>query len=188
MGNKRFITTYTGLHVDPLQPEISDFRIEDIAHALSYICRGNGHTKTFLSVGQHCIWCAREAAARGLSPRLILLALLHDAGECYLSDVPSPLKQDMARYREVENHLMDILDTAFLSAPPDEEEKKTIKEIDKAFLWFDMKNLLEPIEGGEPKVHIRPDYTWRPFIEVEKEYLEIYHQYSLKVDKEPAFT
>ena len=38
-----YITTYTGLHMIPSEPKPEDFRIEDIAHALSLICRGNGH-------------------------------------------------------------------------------------------------------------------------------------------------
>ncbi len=184
MAEKRVITTYTGLHVDPLHPNAPDFKIEDIAHALSMICRGNGHVKTFLSVGQHCIWCAREAEARGLSPRLILLALLHDAGECYLSDVPSPLKQDMPSYRKVEAHLMDVLDTALLGAPPTEEEKRQVKAIDKDFLWYDMRTLLEPIPGEKPALHITPDYTFRPFIEVEKEYLTIFRDWYPRMKKE----
>ncbi len=62
-----------------------------IAHALSLICRGNGHVKTFWSVGQHCINCAKEAWARGLSNRMAPACHLHDAGECYLSDIPRPL-------------------------------------------------------------------------------------------------
>ena len=67
-----FITTYTGQHFEPTNPDPELIRIEDIAHALSMICRGNGHVKTFWSVGQHCICCAREAAARGLSKRMVL--------------------------------------------------------------------------------------------------------------------
>lgn len=58
-----FITTYTGQHFEPTNPDPELIRIEDIAHALSMLCRGNGHVKTFWSVGQHCICCAREAAA-----------------------------------------------------------------------------------------------------------------------------
>lgn len=83
-----YITTYTGQHFEPTNPDPELIRIEDIAHALSMICRGNGHVKTFWSVGQHCICCAREAAARGLSNRMVLACLLHDASECYMSDVP----------------------------------------------------------------------------------------------------
>ncbi len=41
------ITTYTGRHFDPVCPESGEIDIRDIAHALSLICRGNGHVKTF---------------------------------------------------------------------------------------------------------------------------------------------
>lgn len=59
-----YITTYGGTHFFPTEPDGKDFHISDVAHALSLICRGNGHVKTFFSVGQHCINCALEAEAR----------------------------------------------------------------------------------------------------------------------------
>ena len=72
MGNQAdCITTHSGIHMNPLDPKPEDFRIEDIAHALPLICRGNGHVKTFFSVGQHCINCAREADALSLPDRII---------------------------------------------------------------------------------------------------------------------
>ena len=42
------ITTYTGRHIDPVNPDPDMICIEDIAHALSLICRGNGHVQTSL--------------------------------------------------------------------------------------------------------------------------------------------
>lgn len=36
----------------------------------------------------------------GYADRLVLAALLHDASECYMSDVPRPLKQNMKQYKE----------------------------------------------------------------------------------------
>ena len=54
------ITTYTEKHIDPVSLDSRMIDIADIAHALSLICRGNGHVKTFWSVGQHCIACAKE--------------------------------------------------------------------------------------------------------------------------------
>ena len=88
MGNQAdCITTHSGIHMNPLDPKPEDFRIEDIAHALPLICRGNGHVKTFFSVGQHCINCAREAEALSLPDRMILACLLHDASECYMSEL-----------------------------------------------------------------------------------------------------
>lgn len=73
------ITTYSGKHFDITKPDPAAICIEDIAHALSLICRGNGHVKTFYSVGQHCLQCAKEAQARQLPSHLVLAALLHDA-------------------------------------------------------------------------------------------------------------
>ena len=68
MGN--YITTYTRKHFDPINPDAELICIEDIAHALPMICRGNGHVSSFWSVGEHCILCAKEAAAKGYSNRL----------------------------------------------------------------------------------------------------------------------
>ena len=103
------ITTYTRKHFDPVHPDPGLLCVEDFAHALPMICRGNGHVTTFWSVGEHCICCAKEAAARGYSRRLVLACLLHDASECYMSDVPRPLKQEMPRYREIEDHLLSVI-------------------------------------------------------------------------------
>lgn len=58
------ITTYTRKHFDPVHPDPGLLCVEDFAHALPMICRGNGHVTTFWSVGEHCICCAKEAAAR----------------------------------------------------------------------------------------------------------------------------
>ena len=72
------IKTYTGVMFDPVHPEAERIDILDIAHALSMLCRANGHFRSFYSVGQHCINCAREAKARGYSERVQLACLLHD--------------------------------------------------------------------------------------------------------------
>lgn len=172
------ITTYTGRHFDPLHPEEALICIEDIAHALSLICRGNGHVKSFFSVGQHCILCAREAAARSYSSRLSLAALLHDASECYMSDVPRPFKQTMQEYICQEETLLSMVYTRYLGTDLTAEEQKQIKEIDDDLLWYDMTKLLDEPQGGEaPELHFELDYTVQPFEEVEREYLEIFKKY-----------
>lgn len=61
------MNTWTGRQFDPLHMQPSDVSLEDIAHALSLLCRGGGHLDRFYSVGQHCINCAGEARARGWS-------------------------------------------------------------------------------------------------------------------------
>ena len=176
------ITTYSGLHFEPLNPNPEKIRIEDIAHALSMICRGNGHVKTFWSVGEHCICCAREAAARGLSDRMVLTCLLHDASECYMSDVPSPFKKELPEYQEHEDRLLKIIYEKFLGSDLTEEEQKQLKEIDNALLWYDLEKLLgEKQSEKAPELHINLDYTVRSFKEVEDEYLAVYEEYSGEV-------
>ena len=164
MGN--YITTYTRKHFDPINPDAELICIEDIAHALPMICRGNGHVSSFWSVGEH------------YSNRLVLAALLHDASECYMSDVPRPLKQNMKKYKEYENHLLDVIYTKFLGFTLNIDEEKLIKEIDNALLWYDLKYLLdEESEEKQPKLHVKVDYTVRSFSEVEKEYLGLFEKY-----------
>ena len=80
MGYK-YIRTYTGRKFYPMDPQPDAIDIKDIAHALSLVCRGNGHVNRFFSVAQHCINCAMEAEARGCSQRVILACLIHDASE-----------------------------------------------------------------------------------------------------------
>ena len=170
-----YITTYTGVRFEPTDPTPEGIRIEDISHALSLICRGNGHVKTFWSVGEHCICCAKEAAARGLPRRIVLACLLHDAGECYMSDIPRPFKRVLPEYREREDALLDMIYAKYLGSSLSGEEQRRLKEIDDAMLWYDLANLLdERPDGAAPDIHIGIDYTVRPFADVEREYLSLF--------------
>ena len=169
------ITTYSGKFFDITHPDPVSICIEDIAHALSLICRGNGHVMTFYSVGQHCLQCANEVMARQLPSRLVLAALLHDATECYMSDVPRPMKQLMPIYRQTEAKLLAIIYEKFLGQPLTEGEIRLLKGIDDDFLWYDLTCLLHDQPQGEPpQVHCIPDYRPRPFADVEAEYLQCY--------------
>ena len=176
-----YITTYTGKHFEPLNPDPAAIDIQDIAHALSLICRGNGHVHTFWSVGEHCICCAKEAEARGLSEKMILACLLHDASECYMSDVPRPFKKSLPAYGEQEDKLLSLIYEKFLGTDLTGEDQKQLKEIDNAMLWYDLKELLgEPKKSEKPEIHINLNYTVRSFEDVEEEYLSIYEKYIQK--------
>lgn len=167
------ITTYSGHEFDPIKPDIECLDIRDIAHALSMTCRGNGHVKQFYSVGQHCLMCAKEAAARGYSNRVVLGCLLHDASEAYMSDVPRPFKEMLPEYVQLEEKLIDLVYTRFLGSTLTEEEKELVRKVDDDVLYFDMLELFGVVWGDYvPVLEIEPDYTFIPFQEVEKEYLK----------------
>lgn len=178
-----YITTYTGEHFYPLEPEEGKIKIEDIAHALSLLCRGNGHVSHFFSVGQHCIHCALEAEARGYGNFIALACLLHDAGEAYLSDVPRPFKKSLPSYQKLEDRFLSIIYKKFLGRDLKEEEKELVKEIDDDMLYFDLSVLLnEPQNRKEPEMMSCFSYEFVSFQEVENRYLELYYEFFPKTE------
>lgn len=82
-----WITTYTGKKFHYLNPSLDEIDIRDIAHALAMKCRFGGHCKQFYSVAEHSIRVMKLVPGR-----LRLSALLHDATEAYMPDVPRPIK------------------------------------------------------------------------------------------------
>ena len=60
--------------------------------------------------------------------------------------------------------------------------QEILKDIDNAMLWYDLTYLLhekQPIP--KPQVYDEPDYTVRPFTDVEEEYLQIYQTFIQKL-------
>lgn len=108
------IYTYTGRMVDPLALTVADVCIDDIARALSMICRYNGHVRRFYSVAEHSILVAAEAAYMAdADEELLLQALLHDAAEAYMCDLASPLKAIMPGYKTAELVAQQVIYNAF---------------------------------------------------------------------------
>ena len=101
------IRTRSGQYVNVLELDPDTIRIEDIAHALSMVPRFGGHLPVFYSVGQHCLGVLntvmdmpQPAGTTSEELRLIRLqALLHDASEAYIGDMPSPIKQHLPDFK-----------------------------------------------------------------------------------------
>ena len=153
-----YITTVTGIHFYPLNPNPKDIDIEDIAHALSLICRANGHFRHFYSVAQHCIACAVEAIERGYSPEVILGCLLHDASEAYLCDVTRPVKKHIPQYLQAEEKLQEVIWKRFIGRELTDAEKKLIFEIDDDILSMEF-HLLMPEDLNEDYRKLQGSYT-----------------------------
>ena len=171
------IMTYTKKMFDPLRPNTDLIDITDIAHALSLLCRANGHFPTFYSVCQHCINCAREAQARGYTRRVQLACLLHDASEAYLSDVTRPVKAELPRYKEIEAPLQDAIWLKWLGTPLTEEENRQVFEIDDAILLHEFLELMDSkIADTIPELQSQPQFGFTGFDTCKEEFLSLFGQ------------
>lgn len=169
-----YITTYTGQHFYPLEPEYDKIKIEDIAHSLSMLCRANGHYRYFYSVADHAIDCAAEARERRMGNYMIMLCLLHDAAEAYISDIPRPVKRDLNGIYDIEERLADIIYVKFAGRKPTESEFDAMREIDDSMLYHEFKaNMGEELKYGE--IVSKRSFKSRNPEESEKEFLDIFN-------------
>lgn len=100
MKNGAWMQTYSGEPFYPLEPNLDHIDIVDIAHALSMLCRYNGHCKRFYSVAEHSVLISHTVDTENA-----LWALLHDAAEAYIGDMVRPLKHEMPEFMAAEDNL-----------------------------------------------------------------------------------
>jgi hypothetical protein len=96
-----WIQVHSGGQAYPMDLRPSEVEITDIAHSLAMQCRYTGHCLRFYSVAEHSVLMARHFIKTGMA-EYALPALLHDATEAYLTDVPRPVKPFLQGYREAE--------------------------------------------------------------------------------------
>lgn len=142
-----WIETFMGVKFFPLDPRPEEVILQDIAHALSHICRFTGHCSVFYSVAQHSLAIMKELKKLNYSPWLQLIGLLHDASEAYLCDVPRPLKPFLPGYKEWEDRLMGVIWQAFRIEHPGPLERKLIKACDSRMLASEGNILMNNIDG-----------------------------------------
>ena len=179
------IMTRSKIMIDPLRPRAELVVIEDIAHSLSMLCRANGHFRSFYSVGRHSLNCAKEAKARGLSQRLQLACLLHDASEAYLSDVTRPVKAELPQYKLIEEPLQELIWNKWLEKPLTPEENAQVFQIDDDILIHEFLELMgEQIGEKIPKLYAQPEFAFLGFEQTKQEFLRLFCQLTGHKDKE----
>jgi uncharacterized protein len=87
-----YLQTVSGRWVNPFDPDPDQLDAGDIARALANLCRFGGHCRAFYSVAQHSVIVSRLVEQRGGDAEDAFAALMHDATEAYLGDMPHPLK------------------------------------------------------------------------------------------------
>lgn len=131
-----WIQTFTGRRFAPQAVAPDDFDINDVAHALSLLCRFNGHCRAFYSVAEHSV---RVSAI--CPPEAALWGLLHDLGEAYLGDLPRPLKPLFPAFERLEEQLLRVAGQAFglgWPIPP------SVRRADDVLLATEARDLMAP--------------------------------------------
>lgn len=133
--NSPWMQSYLGGRLYPSDPRPEDFEILDIAHSLAHQCRWGGHCSRFYSVAQHSVLVSEQ-----VPKELALQALMHDAAESVLVDMPRPAKVSLSGYAGMESKIMDCLSRRFGFAWPPHEK---VVEADEALLATEAAQLLE---------------------------------------------
>jgi uncharacterized protein len=132
----QWMQSFTGRQVYPLDMRVEDIDIRDIAHSLSMQCRYNGHSTRFYSVAEHSVlvcWAAPKEHK--------LAALMHDASEAYLCDLPRPVKNCVTGYKEAEAQVEAVIAERYGFSYPHPAE---VKELDNRILLDERDQIMAP--------------------------------------------
>lgn len=135
-----WILTNSGKRFDLIDPQPDMIDLCDIAHALANECRFAGHSRYFYSVAQHSVLASRIVPAEHAFE-----ALLHDATEAYLKDIPRPLKHLLPDYRAIEQRVNSAIRARFgLPAT----QSAPVSDADITLLATERRDLM-PNDDGE---------------------------------------
>jgi hypothetical protein len=152
--NGCWIETYTGQFVNPLKLQPDDIDIKDIAHALSLMCRFNGHCSKFYSVAEHSIRVS--GILKGIDNQLT--GLLHDATEAYMADIARPVKWALPQVREIEG----IISRAITEKFDLKGDWRSVKNADNILLATEARDLMFT-QGKEWYLPVKPlEYRIEP--------------------------
>lgn len=136
---------------DLAKPKEADVHIEDIAHSLSIEPRFGGHLPIPWSVAQHSVLVAYIANCNHLPRQHYGAALLHDAHEAYIKDLPTPLKNLLGPvYRNIASGIQACIHRALGIPELDAESVRSIKRADALALEIEQ----QAIERGDMVVRL----------------------------------
>ncbi len=125
----------SGAWFDFLDPESSNFRIEDVAAGLSKLCRYAGQCDAFYSVAEHSLLVS------DILPQHAFAALMHDAAEAFLGDITRPLKQLLPEFKRIEARVERVIFERFGVPTP---MPKEVKQADLRVLAAEQMQLMPP--------------------------------------------
>lgn len=135
-----FIVTASGGRFSFADIMDNEVKIEDVASALSKMCRFGGHCPEFYSVAQHSVIVSHLVPhAHALS------ALLHDATEAYVQDVVRPVKRQLPEYSLLESKVAELINATFDVWT----EHPSVKVADNQALYAEAMNFFGSVEGWQ---------------------------------------
>jgi len=159
-------TGVTGKKFSLTEPKPKDVHIEDIAGALAKINRFAGNTAFPYSVAQHSVgvlllveedlgWRLAGAAGK----QIALMALLHDAAEAYIGDIPKPVKVCIPELEKLEMRILQCVYSKLvrgwdmLTSNEEKKAMRIIKRADDAMLAMEAERMLlrPPVENWHKK-------------------------------------
>jgi len=99
------LQTYSGRVISLTRPDPRSFHARDIAEGLAKVCRFSGQVHGYYSVAAHTLNVYALVRLAGGTLQEQLAALLHDATEAYIADLPSPAKIKCPGYVRLEKRL-----------------------------------------------------------------------------------
>ena len=159
-----WIQTKSRIRFDLANPRVEDVEIEDIAHALSHICRFVGHTSEFYSVAQHCCLVSDI-----LPKQYALCGLLHDAHEAYIGDHSRPSRSLLGEPLEyVESRVQRVVLARFglpCHVPPQvKQADEVLLSTEARFLMGDCMPGWQWSTGQRPRPAFRSMTAWHPVV------------------------
>ncbi len=157
------------------RPEDSEVEIEDIASALSNVCRFSGHLPCFYSVAQHLV-----NTSRVVPPEFAFTALMHDTAEAFTNDLPTPLKWTLPVFKDLEGKIESAMANRFGFQYPYPDEVKLADTqmllLEKNYVKMDASEWQYyndiPFEHLVDKVDLK---GWQP-IRAKREFLERFEE------------
>jgi hypothetical protein len=136
-----WMQTYTGIQFYPLDPRPEEVVPDDIAHALSMICRYGGHSHMFYSVAEHCV-----LMSHAVPEEYALWALLHDSAEAYVGDMVRPLKRMIPEYGRIEDKVLSVILKRF-GIEDGPELPPVVKDADNRIIVTERERLFPVVVG-----------------------------------------